>query len=210
MRTAKLDEIIKRLGARRQTDPESISFQRILLKYMALGQPVTAEQIADETGHPLNTIQDAFRQLRAQGCEFDGDSNLVGMILTQNPTPHRFRVDGRDLYAWCALDTLFLPALLGQTAEVESICPISRRNITLTVTPEKIEACSLPEVTLSIMTAECCAPGPQGDFCGQIFFFASEDAAAAWIGGRSGMEILSVNDAFTLARAVYVDAVISD
>jgi alkylmercury lyase len=166
---------------------------------------VTAQQIAEETGHPLNTILDAFRQLREQGCEFDGDGSLVGMALTQKPTPHRFRVEGRDLYAWCALDTLFLPALLGQTAEVESACPITRRNITLTVTPEKIEACNPPEVALSIVTGECCTPGPQGDFCGQIFFFTSQDAAEAWIGERSGMEILSAADAFTLAHAVYVD-----
>jgi len=210
MQTVKLDEIIKRLAARRRTTPGAIFFQQIVLKHVALGQPVTAEQIADETGHPLDTIQDAFRQLRAQGCEFDVNGNLVGMILTQIPTPHRFRVDGHDLYAWCALDTLFLPALMEQTAEVESICPVTRQKITLTVAPEKIEACSSPEVVLSIVTAECCAPGPHGDFCGQIFFFASQDAAAAWIGERSGMEILSAADAFTLARAVYVDAVINE
>lgn len=206
MQTAKLDEIIKRLAARRQTNPEATSFQRIVLKPVALGRPVTAEKIAEETRHPLDTIQDAFRQLRSQGCEFDEAGNLVGMILTQKPSPHRFRVEGRDLYAWCALDTLFLPALLEQTAEVESVCPITRRNITLTVTPERIETCSPPEVALSIVTGDCCVPGPQGDFCGQIFFFVSEDAAAAWIGSRSGIATLSAAAAFTLAHAVYVDA----
>ena len=38
---------------------------------------------------------------------------------------HRFEVAGRTLYTWCAWDSLFLPQILGQEAEVESTCPLT-------------------------------------------------------------------------------------
>jgi alkylmercury lyase len=42
------------------------------------------------------------------------------------------------LYAWCAFDTLFLPELLGATAEVESQCPTTGEQISLSVTRTEV------------------------------------------------------------------------
>src|SRR5439155_14324278 len=53
--------------------------------------------------------------------------------LSIGPMPHRLIVNRQSLYAWCAWDTLFLPELLGVTAEIESRCPTTGRPITLTV-----------------------------------------------------------------------------
>ena len=53
-----------------------------------------------------------------------GDLDPAGQRLTIAP------------YAWCAWDTLFLPARLGQAARVTSACPVTGELITLTVTPE--------------------------------------------------------------------------
>jgi alkylmercury lyase len=211
MMNAHLDRLIAQLKARHgKSTQENRRLRSQLLRFVARGEPVLPEQVTSALELSLETVNQLFNQMQTQGCEFDVNGNLVGMILTQIPTSHRFRVAGRDLYAWCALDTLFLPALLGQTAEVESACPVTSEKITLTISPDRIEVCSPPEVVISLVTADCCTPGPQGDFCGQIFFFASHDTAAAWIGERSGIEILSAADAFTLAHAVYVDAAMSD
>lgn len=201
-----LAEVIEILKARRSVvTGESAAFSRLTLQLLAEGKPVTPERLAEASGEPIEMIRANFTAMRKGGCEFNDQGALMGNALTLTPTSHRFRVNGHDLYAWCALDTLFLPALIGRTADVESTCPVTGRQITLTVTPEKITACDPPQVALSIVTGECCIPGPQGDFCGQIFFFASPEVAAAWVGGRSGLAILSAADAFTLAHAVYVD-----
>ena len=175
-----------------------------LLPLIAQGTPVTTEQIATTLGLRLDQVSEVLDPLRAYGCEFNTDGHLVGAILTQKPTPHRFRLEGRDLYAWCALDTLFLPALLGHTAEVASTCPITRETITLTISPDTVVTCYLSEVVLSIVTTDCHTPGPQGDFCGRIFFFSSTDSALKWQATRSGSALLSVAEAFALAQAVYV------
>ena len=47
---------------------------------------------------------------------------FLGWELTLRPTPHGFNVDGKQLYTWCALDTLFFPAVIGRPARVESPC----------------------------------------------------------------------------------------
>jgi len=51
------------------------------------------------------------------GMESGDSGNIVGAALTTRETPHKVRLSGRDLYAWCALDTLFIPGLLGEDAE---------------------------------------------------------------------------------------------
>jgi hypothetical protein len=54
-------------------------------------------------------------------------------------SPHRLTIDGRRLSAWCAWDTLFLPQLLGQTADVESTSPTAGATVHVTVTPDALE-----------------------------------------------------------------------
>ena len=80
----------------------------------------------------------------------DEAGNIVGAALTTRETPHKVRVGGRDLYAWCALDTLFIPGLLGETADVESRCSSSGEPIRLTVSPDSIDACEPPGTWLSV------------------------------------------------------------
>lgn len=107
-----------------------------MVRAIAEGSPVSPERYATATGLPPERVSELFKDLSAAGVQFDAEGNLVGAGLTPLPTPHRFRVKGRDLYAWCALDTLFLPGLLGETAEVWSTCPTTGDEIRLTVSPE--------------------------------------------------------------------------
>lgn len=75
---------------------------------------------------------------------------MVGLALTLNPTPHRFIVKGSTLYTWCALDAIFLPGLLGETAVVESACLTSGETIRLSVTPDSVVTYSPSTAVLSI------------------------------------------------------------
>jgi alkylmercury lyase len=70
----------------------------------------------------------------------DGAGSLVGAALTTAETPHLMRVAGKELFAWCALDTLFIPGLLGESAEVEPTCASSGDRIRLRVAPDAIES----------------------------------------------------------------------
>src|SRR6266542_5160636 len=85
-----------------------------LLRLLARGEPVSVERLAQAMGHTPAQVTRALQTLPS--IEYDTLDNIVGAGLTLNPTPHQFAINGRTLYTWCALDTLFFPALLEQSA----------------------------------------------------------------------------------------------
>ena len=117
------DEIVK--GWRAAVDPtlkaapHLLRIQRAILSSLKEGRPASAEIVASAGGMPLDDVRSVFSQFRAAGLELDAEGSVVGAALTLNPTRHRFRVQGRELYAWCSLDTMFLPAFLDSPAEVD-------------------------------------------------------------------------------------------
>ena len=110
----------------------------ILVNAIADGRAVSRDQFAAALGIPAQAAAAAFEGLASTGMQFDDKGDLVGAALTPEPTPHRFGVRGRELFAWCALDTLFLPGLLDERATVDSSCPASGEAIHLDLTPDAI------------------------------------------------------------------------
>jgi alkylmercury lyase len=187
MQKPNLSEIIQAWQQRTQRD-SPLKMAEICIQSMRLlaqGQPVSAIQLAEASRISMTETSDALNRLNQCGCEFDAKGNLVGAVLTLNPTPHQLQVNGHQLFAWCALDTLFLPALLQQLARVESTCPATGAKIRLTVTPEGIATVDPPETVLSIVipgvTPNCevgAKSGPQGPVCSTMHFFSSREAAS--------------------------------
>lgn len=131
-----------------------------MVKMLAEGLPVSAPLVTDRLAIPVENIKAAFEKVRKGGYEFDEDGSLVGAALTLNPTRHHLKFDGKTLYAWCALDTLFLPGLLGRTAEVTSTCPQTGETISLTLTPTGITTFHPSGTVLSIaVPGVSCARG---------------------------------------------------
>jgi alkylmercury lyase len=119
-----------------------------------------------------------------------------------SPT-HRLEVDGRELFAWCAWDTLFLPGVLGATARVRSRCPTTGETISLVVSPERVVETSHPDAVVSFLL-------PDRDFdadviqsfCHFVHLFASPEAGHAWTAEHPGTFLLSLEEAFELGRLV--------
>lgn len=130
-----------------------------MLRAIFLRGAATSKELAAATGQSAERIVELFRGLAAAGVEVDFDGNVVGAALTVRPTPHSFRVKGRDLYAWCALDALFLPGLLDETAQVESTCPSSGEEIRLTVSPEGVETCHPTTAVLTVVIPQTLGEG---------------------------------------------------
>ncbi len=193
---------------------ENIALQIDLLKLLANGRPVSVEEAAAQTGFPVTEISELFKKLAEHGAESDVDGRLIGIALSLNPTPHHFRVKGNDLYAWCALDTIFLPGLLEETAVVHSTDPVDNTPIQLTITPDGVTGYSLETMVLSITvpgvscrTDESCGPntGPESEACSQMHFFGSRETAVAWLKNRPGIAIFSVEEAWQLAQAHWLE-----
>src|SRR5258706_13598487 len=105
-----------------------------LYRMLSQGAAVSAATLASQLGLVTERV---VEQLTAwPGVYYDDARRVIGFWgLTTVPMRHRLLIDGRELYAWCAWDTLFLPELLGTTAHVESACRRSEEPVRLTVTP---------------------------------------------------------------------------
>jgi alkylmercury lyase len=101
----------------------------------------------------INTskAREIFEGLAGLGVQLDATGNVVGAALTVRETSHRVLLGGRELYAWCALDTLFIPGLLGDAAMVRSTCPVSGEEVRLSVSPSGVDSCEPTGAALSVV-----------------------------------------------------------
>ncbi len=181
----------------------SVRLQVQAIRALAEGQPVSAQRLSADLGLPVEQVEAIIGQLGSAGVEVDSKGRLVGVVLTLNPTPHRFRVEGNDLYAWCAIDTLFLPAYLEETAQVESTCPVTGEVIHLTITPTGVASYSPGSTVISLIDprkVSCSTRGPQSAVCSQMHFFHSREAAETWQVDHPGVIICSIDEAYRVAQ----------
>ncbi len=176
---------------------------------LATGGPVTGEQV-DQIVATIGIARDEAERFLRQISERDGDDSIVGIMgLSLNDHPHRFNVNGAQMSTWCAEDTLFLPAMLKQTASVESESPLTKEKIRLTVSTEGIEESSPAGAVVSMVVIDpdkadmSSAPAIWGTFCHHIFFFASREEGELWAAGRDDIEILSLDEGFELGKQVW-------
>ncbi len=106
-----IQEIVTRLDQQSNKGEGGESMKwlfRPLLQMLAGGESVTIEDMATTTGKPVEEVKKVLQSLPS--VEIDEQGRVVGLGLTLIPTPHHFTVDGKQLYAWCALDTLIFPS----------------------------------------------------------------------------------------------------
>src|SRR5712692_11039128 len=188
----------------------SIEEQRLglaLYRQLARGQPVRLENVAaavDLSAQAVATLanRDPLRALIYR----DDRDRVVGFAgLAVLPMHHRFAADGRQLYTWCAWDSLFLPELLGKRAVVESACPETGTVIRASVAPDRIDTVEPSGAVMSFLLPDAAvlrtnATNVVTSFCHYIFFLASAEAGATWTARHQGTFVLTVDQAFELAK----------
>ncbi len=188
----------------------SIEEQRLglaLYRNLARGQPVPLESVAASAGLSAEDVATLATgdQLRALIYRDDRDRVVGFGGLAVLPMHHRFTVDGSQLYTWCAWDSLFLPELLGRRALVESPCPETGTAIRVSVAPDRIDTVEPSGAVMSFLLPDAAvlktsAANVVTSFCHYVFFLASEEAGARWTARHEGTFILTVEQAFQLAK----------
>ncbi len=170
------------------------------LRLLAEGKPVSAERVAAKLNLPATLVNTIFDQKRASAGEWNNEGHLIGSALTLVPTQHSFRVKSQDLYAWCAFDTLLLPGLLGESAQVKSPDPVTGEPIYLTITPSGVDE-AVPDTTvISIDLSGSQITGPQSLGCKRMHFFSSQVTAEQWQKKQEGTTIMTLDEAFQLVK----------
>lgn len=174
------------------------------VRLLSEGEPVPLARLAAASGRSAEAVEQELRAF--PGTDWDDQGRLCGLGLTLRPTRHRFTVDGRQMYTWCAMDTLLFPVLLGRTARVASTCPVTGRPVSLIVSPAGVRDLAPPEAVVS----EACPSGPVTDMragiCDHGFFFVSAEAAAEWRAEHPDGRIRTVARAFEAARTLLTNA----
>ncbi len=191
-------------GAAPDLDPDG---QRLFLatyRLLAAGHPVTAAELAAATGLPEPAAADALSRWPGVFTDRHGRvTGFWGLAIGELSPAHRFETGGRVLYAWCAWDTLFLPARLGKEARVTSACPATGELIELTAGPDGITATSHPGAVVSfLLPDEPFDSGVVQSFCHFVRFFASRQAGDQWVARHPGTFLLTLGEAADLAARV--------
>ena len=181
-------------------DERHISAQiyRLLVK----GDPVPVEQLAATLDLPVQEVQGVIGQW--SGIYFDDDNAIIGYWgLGLKEMDHRFEVEGVNLYTWCAWDSLFIPRIIGKTAHVVSLDPVSKNQISITVTPDGIVSVHPGSAVTSFMVPDTdeIRSDVIKSFCHYLHFFESEESAGQWIGNSDKSDdlvILSIAEGYRI------------
>ena len=164
-----------------------------VLHELANGEPV----VASTFGERAEAVLAGWPNVN-----YDEDGRVIAFSgLSLTPTAHRFTVGGRQLYTWCAWDTLFLPAMLGRPADVESTCPVTGSHVRLTVDPNGIRQLDPQPLWVSFPPAATTSTADiTGTFCCHVHFLATTAAAEHWLGRHPEGTVLDLDEAFELGR----------
>ncbi len=178
-----------------------------LYRELAKGSPVTATQLAAALDVPVASAEDLLGRDSIRSFVYpDEEGHVLGFGgLATTPMPHELHLEGRTLWTWCAWDSLFIPEILGEQAQVESRDPKTGGTIRLTVTPEGIQS-QQPETTVVSFVAldaelfNSSAANVMGSFCHFVFFFESRESGEAWATRHEGTFLLTLDEAADLAK----------
>lgn len=192
--TAELAETL--IGSWEAAPPSILKITTALVRLLQHGKPVTPEELASATGLGAGVVVKLTRRL---GAEFDDEGNIVGWGLTLIPTPHKYRANGKDLFAWCAVDTISFPSILNHTAVIESPDPITGEIVRLTVTPDGVEGLE-PSSAVMSWSLNSDLYNIRGTFCNLVHFFAEQQTAADYVSNNPGLVTVPIADVFEAAK----------
>lgn len=169
-----------------------------LVRLLARGKPVTGGRLAAACDRTVAEVSNQPR--RWPNVERDADGAVIAFSgLTLRPTVHSLWVDGRPLHAWCAWDTLFLPRMLGATAHVRSVSPVTGRAVELVVAPDGVERAQPLGIHVSFPPVDTTDTADiTGTFCGHVHSLAGADAADTWQETHPESHVLDLAAAFEL------------
>lgn len=170
-----------------------VKAQQLLLD----GRPVSPEQIATSLQMSRDEVT---ATLRYMGAAFDEDGNLVGLGLSVVPTKHSYKINGRQLYVWCAADAITFPIFHKAAAVIESPDPISGELIRLTSSPEGASDIEPSTAVVTWMPGTESYEKIRANICNFTNFFASVKTASQYVSKHPELIIVSVDDVFQLAR----------
>jgi alkylmercury lyase len=183
-------------------EPDQQQLALGVYRQLADGEPTGAGDLASKLSRAESEVAATLEGW--PGVFRSDDGRIVSFWGLAIPEmPHHFRVDGGQLYTWCAWDALFIPELIGRTAEVESRAPVGEGSVRLIVDPDGVRQVDPPAAVVSMLSpAETLDYRMIMTFCYVVHFFSSPQTGTEWVAEHPGTFLLSVLEAHRLGRIV--------
>jgi len=198
-----VEELASSISAAMPTlDPTDQQIAITTYRLLAEGTPLATQAIADAVGVPVARVEAA---LESWPGVYRDDSGRVagfwGLAIAPLDPEYSLQIDGKSSFAWCALDTLFIPPLIGKAVNVQATDPVNGQRVSLVVDGKGVRDVTPPGAVVSMVIPD----GPFGydvieSFCHKVLFFASEESGRSWVAEHEGTTLLTVQEAFEVGR----------
>jgi len=177
------------------------------IQALAKGHPVSPAELADIWNMPFDQVQVILKQAEKNGrVEINTQGDLVGAVLSLNPTEYQIFMDDQHLYAWCAYDAIYTPGVVGKPARIVSEDPVTGGKIQVSLTPDRVETIQPESAVVSVVDpGGDMSAGPESTRCTHMLFFESRESAEGWKQDRTGVSILTVEEVFELAKEFQIE-----
>lgn len=198
-----MDDLPRRLPT---VSPEDQRIGMVLLHELAVGKPVALSRLAEALGVPVEVVETFVRDSALSPfIHVDKEDRIQGCWgLSVKPTHHQVTINGRTLWAWCAVDSLLYAELFGEAVEIETRDPETDHVNRLTVSPTRIEAVEPTGIVVSMVppqTADFTSnPRLRASACNVMYFFASRASAERWQAKHPETVLISLDEAFAFAK----------
>lgn len=185
-----LDKQLNSMLSEIQLDDPSfmVNVQKELLK----GNPLLKTkyyELIDVTKEKADSLLELFGELNKNG----EITAFLGLSLT--PTNHRFIVQGKTLYTWCALDAILFTEWQDVSSQIIFQDPIDNSLIELNIECNYLMSSNPYPIFLSwVEKMDTC--NIKGSFCNHVSFFSSEQTAKKWLDNNPSGKILTLEDLF--------------
>ncbi len=170
-------------------------------------QPVSPSEVVALAAEVGMERDEAERMM--QCCaERDEAGNVRGIIgLSLNDHPHKFRVNGKELATWCALDPMFIAPAVGRDVVVATVDPSNGSSIRVQIPLDGAVSGEPDTAVLSVVIPAGQAESVEAiwmQFCNHVHFFRDRESGEAYFSDKE-MEVyfLSLGEAFELGRALF-------
>ncbi len=187
--------------------PEQQRVAVAVYRELAKGKAVSLSQIGEALEEPSIEALDLLNQEPLRRFIYrDENGRVAGFAgIATAPMHHEFNLSGRKLWTWCAWDGLFIPLILGETAEIGSPDPETGELVRLRVSPSGIEMADPESTVVSFLVPgagdfETSTANVMASFCHFVFFFASRDSSERWAAKHAGTFLYSLDEAWKLAE----------
>ena len=200
MQTDELGKFLREVMPRLNAEERIVALE--IYKALAASGTISVAVLSERTRLAPSRVEAIVSS--QTGVFRDERGDVVGFwgLTAQRVRKHVLRINGQTRYAWCAWDCLFIPGILGQSVQVQSVCRETGTLIELIVAPHPIEQVRPASTVLSMRLppADDWRQDVVSSFCHFVHFFRNDEAAQKWAATRLGMRVISLDEGLELGR----------